>query len=83
MIRIMEKSAWRGFGDFGLAVFWRFYEERGLQTAGSLTYTTLLSLVPLFTVALADPKTASLASGLLVPNMRSSTWKSAKFTTPS
>ena len=53
MIRIMEKSAWRGFGDFGLAVFWRFYEERGLQTAGSLTYTTLLSLVPLFTVALA------------------------------
>lgn len=53
MIRIMEKGAWRGFGDFGLAVFWRFYEERGLQTAGSLTYTTLLSLVPLFTVALA------------------------------
>jgi membrane protein len=49
----MEKRAWRGFGDFGLAVFWRFYEERGLQTAGSLTYTTLLSLVPLFTVALA------------------------------
>jgi membrane protein len=49
----MEKGAWRGFADFALAVFWRFYEERGLQTAGSLTYTTLLSLVPLFTVALA------------------------------
>ena len=49
----MEIGAWRGFADFGLAVFWRFYEERGLQTAGSLTYTTLLSLVPLFTVALA------------------------------
>ncbi len=49
----MEKSAWRGIADFALAVFWRFYEERGLQTAGSLTYTTLLSLVPLFTVALA------------------------------
>jgi membrane protein len=49
----MEKSAWRGYADFCLAVFWRFYEERGLQTAGSLTYTTLLSLVPLFTVALA------------------------------
>jgi membrane protein len=49
----MEKSAWRGYADFALAVFWRFYEERGLQTAGSLTYTTLLSLVPLFTVALA------------------------------
>jgi membrane protein len=49
----MEKGAWRGFADFALAVFWRFYEERALQTAGSLTYTTLLSLVPLFTVALA------------------------------
>jgi membrane protein len=49
----MEKSAWRGFGEFCLAVFWRFYEERALQTAGSLTYTTLLSLVPLITVALA------------------------------
>lgn len=49
----MEKSAWRGFADFCRAVFWRFYEERGLQTAGSLAYTTLLSLVPLFTVALA------------------------------
>jgi membrane protein len=49
----MEKGAWRGTADFGLAVFRRFYEERGLQTAGSLTYTSLLSLVPLFTVALA------------------------------
>jgi membrane protein len=49
----MEKSAWRGFAEFCVAVFWRFYEERGLQTAGSLTYTTLLSLVPLITVALA------------------------------
>lgn len=49
----MEMSAWRGYADFGLAVFRRFDEERALQTAGSLTYTTLLSLVPLFTVALA------------------------------
>jgi membrane protein len=49
----MDKNIWRGLDDFGLAVFWRFYEERGLQTAGSLTYTTLLSLVPLFTVTLA------------------------------
>lgn len=49
----MEKNTWRGFADFCLAVFWRFYEERALQTAGSLTYTTLLSLVPLITVALA------------------------------
>ena len=49
----MEKNRWRGLDDFARAVFWRFYEERALQTAGSLTYTTLLSLVPLFTVALA------------------------------
>jgi membrane protein len=49
----MEKNRWRGYQDFALAVFWRFYEERALQTAGSLTYTTLLSLVPLLTVALA------------------------------
>jgi membrane protein len=49
----MDKNIWRGLDDFGLAVFWRFYEERGLQTAGSLTYTTLLSLVPLYTVTLA------------------------------
>ena len=49
----MEKNTWRGLAEFCLAVFRRFHEERALQTAGSLTYTTLLSLVPLFTVALA------------------------------
>jgi membrane protein len=49
----MEKNTWRGFADFCVAVFWRFYEERALQTAGSLTYTTLHSLIPLITVALA------------------------------
>jgi membrane protein len=49
----MEKNTWRGIAEFCLAVFRRFYEERALQTAGSLTYTTLLSLVPLITVALA------------------------------
>ena len=49
----MEKISWRGLAEFGRAVFWRFYEERALQTAGSLTYTSLLSMVPLVTVALA------------------------------
>ncbi len=38
---------------FFLALVRRLYEDRGLQTAGSLTYTTLLALVPLITVALA------------------------------
>ena len=50
---MQKKLAWRGFAEFMLAVARRFYEERGLQVAASLTYTTLLSLVPLFTVALA------------------------------
>jgi membrane protein len=49
----MEKDAWRATGDFLVDVVRRFYEERALQAAGSLSYTTLLSLVPLFTVALA------------------------------
>ena len=49
----MTKSAWRGAGEFVLAVARRFYEDRGAQAAGSLTYTTLLSIVPLLTVALA------------------------------
>src|SRR6187399_2967238 len=31
----------------------RFYEDHGLQTASSLTFTTLLSLVPIITVALS------------------------------
>jgi membrane protein len=43
----------RGAWEFCVAVARRFYEDRSIQTAGSLTYTTLLSLVPLVTVALA------------------------------
>jgi len=50
---MQKKPAWRGLAEFTLAVARRFYEERGLEVAASLTYTTLLSLVPLFTVALA------------------------------
>ncbi len=49
----MEKQTWHGAGQFFIAVARRFYEERGLQTAGSLSYTTLLALVPVFTVILA------------------------------
>ena len=47
------KAALLDLADFGLAVAHRFYDERAMLTAASLTYTTLLSLVPLFTVALA------------------------------
>ncbi|MGE5639370.1 MAG: YihY family inner membrane protein [Clostridia bacterium] len=46
-------TGWRALYGFATSVARRFREERALQTAGSLSYTTLLSLVPLLTVALA------------------------------
>lgn len=49
----MSDNALRDLGDFSVALVRRFHEERATQTAGSLTFTTLLSLVPLITVALA------------------------------
>jgi membrane protein len=49
----MEKNTWRRVWEFCVAVARRFFEDRSSQTAGSLTYTSLLSLVPLITVALA------------------------------
>ena len=49
----MTKDTWRQGADFVRAVAYRFFEDRSSQTAGSLTYTTLLSIVPLLTVALA------------------------------
>jgi membrane protein len=49
----MNKSALRGAAEFLVAVARRFYEDRGAQAAGSLTYTTLLAIVPLITVVLA------------------------------
>jgi membrane protein len=45
--------ALRQFLAFCAAVARRFQEERATQTAGSLAYTSLLSMVPLITVALA------------------------------
>lgn len=49
----MLREALRGSWEFCVAMVVRFREERATQTAGSLTYTTLLSLVPLVTVVLA------------------------------
>lgn len=49
----MKNKAWRGAVEFCIAVARRFYEDRGARTAGSLSFTTLLSIVPLLTVALA------------------------------
>src|SRR6185295_4885008 len=53
IIEGMEKTTWRSLWEFGLTVARRFFEDRSAQTAGSLTYTSLLSIVPLMTVALA------------------------------
>ena len=41
------------FAELVRVVARRFQEDHGLQTASSLTFTTLLSLVPIITVALA------------------------------
>src|SRR5207244_12355536 len=49
LMREQLRAAWELF----LAMVTRFREERATQTAGSLTYTSLLSMVPLLTVALA------------------------------
>ena len=49
----MGKHAWRRFAAFTMRAAQRFSEERAWHVAASLTYTTLLSLVPFFTVALA------------------------------
>jgi membrane protein len=43
----------RDIGDFSRLLFSRFVEDQGLPQAASLTYATLLSLVPLMTVSLA------------------------------
>jgi membrane protein len=49
----VNRNFLRQFLDFCRAMVRRFREERATQTAGSLAYTSLLSLVPLLTVALA------------------------------
>ena len=43
----------RNTGAIAAAVVRRFLADRSVQTAGSLTFTTLLSLVPMITVALS------------------------------
>jgi membrane protein len=48
-MKVQLGAAW----EFTVALVNRFREERVTQTAGSLTYTSLLAMVPLLTVALA------------------------------
>jgi membrane protein len=47
------RRVWHDLSAFSLALARRLFDDRLTQTAGSLTYTTLLSIVPLVTVALA------------------------------
>ena len=49
----MIRNAWRYLAAFAIALPRRLFEDRLTQAAGSLTYTTLLSIVPLLAVALA------------------------------
>lgn len=51
--RLSQQSVLREAGEFAAATARYFIASRSLQTAGSLTFTTLLALVPLITVALA------------------------------
>jgi len=46
----MQKN-WRDFTNFMRFIVRRFNQDRCAQIAASLTFTTLLSLVPLFTIA--------------------------------
>jgi membrane protein len=48
-----EWANWRDLAQFGVMVVRRFTADRGMQTASALTYTSLLSIVPLLVVSLA------------------------------
>jgi membrane protein len=48
-----ETRTWRHLAAFAFEVPRRLFEDRLTQSAGSLTYTTLLAIVPLLTVALS------------------------------
>jgi membrane protein len=52
-VRVRLIPAARGTAAYVLYAVRRFYRDRGLQAAGALTYTTLLALVPLLTIAFA------------------------------
>jgi membrane protein len=47
------RDAWQDVRTFAFAVPRRVFEDRLTQSAGSLTYTTLLSIVPLLTIVLS------------------------------
>ncbi|WP_432723622.1 YihY family inner membrane protein [Jeongeupia wiesaeckerbachi] len=50
--RLNELADWRRLSGFARFVAQRLVADRCMQTAGSLAYTTMLAIVPLFTIAL-------------------------------
>ncbi|MGV8894750.1 MAG: YihY family inner membrane protein [Burkholderiaceae bacterium] len=52
-LSILRGMSWSDLGDLFLFARNRLHEERLSQVAGSLTYTTVLALVPILTIALA------------------------------
>ncbi|MBM3117545.1 YihY family inner membrane protein [Jeongeupia naejangsanensis] len=50
--RLNELTDWRRLSGFARFVGQRLVADRCMQTAGSLAYTTMLAIVPLFTIAL-------------------------------
>lgn len=83
-LSILRGMSWSDLGDLFLFARNRLHEERLSQVAGSLTYTTVLALVPILTIALAIFTTfplfntfrASLESylaGTLMPSLISNT----------
>ena len=56
----------RDFAGFVAFVFRRWQEDRCPQIAGSLTFTTLLAMVPLFTVAVAVLSSLPFFEGAMV-----------------
>lgn len=70
------RLTWRRFKGFSVFIVRRFFDERLSDAATSLTFTTLLSLVPLLTVILSIiaffPESAPLVEGmrgLIVDNL--------------
>lgn len=55
---------WRRVIGFTRFIGRRLYADRCLETAGSLTYTTLLAVVPLFTIALTVISAFPMFSGI-------------------
>ena len=63
MITVLAKLP--DLAGFTLFVFRRWREDRCAQIAGSLTYTTLLALVPMFVVAAAVLSSAPMFEGVM------------------